>query len=312
MHVLNSKTKTVVVTGGAGFVGSNLVDELVAQGHRVFVIDNLCAGKQENVHPKASLMVGDIRKREDVRKLFQKAGEVDCVFHLAALPRVQFSIQNPVEAAEVNVQALQTLFHEAVQHGVKKVVLTSSSAVYGDTEVVPTHEDVSVNPKSPYALHKYIGERICRLWSEIYGIPTVCLRLFNVYGPKQDPHGPHALVIPKFLAMRKDGKPLTITGDGSQTRDFVHARDVAHAYILAMENNRLKNGEVINVGSGKNVSVKKVAEIIGGEIIYVVPAIEPKHTCADVTRAREFLGWEPTISLEEGIEELKKDLGLFG
>jgi UDP-glucose 4-epimerase len=165
-------------------------------------------------------------------------------------------------------------------------------------------------PKSPYALQKYVGEHYCRIFSAIFGLPTVSLRYFNAYGKRADPNGPYAQAIIKFLNFRKQGMPLTVTGDGEQTRDSVHVSDIVRANMLAYEKDTVGQGEVINIGSGRNASVNEVARLIGGEVVYIAPRIEPHDTLADITRAKELLGWEPTVSLEEGIAELKKEFGL--
>ncbi len=171
---------------------------------------------------------------------------------------------------------------------------------------MPLVESFEANPKSPYGLQKYIGELYCKLWSNIYGLPTVSLRYFNVYGPRQSAEGAYALVIAKFLKQVKEGKPMTITGSGKQTRDFTSVHDVVNANILAMESSKVGKGEVINIGAGKNYSINEVAKLIGGPISYVESRIEPKHTLADNKLAKKLLGWKPKVNLKEGIEELKK------
>ncbi len=305
MNPASNGMKKIVVVGGAGFIGSHIVDAFVLRGDEVHVIDNLSAGKKENVNEKAILHIADIRSYEDIAPIISAA---DCVFHLAALPRVQYSIENPRETNEVNVNGLLNVLVAAQKGAAKKVVFSSSSSVYGDQEILPTNEEMPVMPMSPYALQKYIGERYCKMFSEIYCLPTVCFRYFNVYGARQDPDAPYALVICKFLKQRAEGKSLTITGDGEQTRDFTHVRDVARASILAMESSSVGKGEVINIGAGHNCSINKLAEIIGGKVEYIEARLEPKNTLADVSKAKELLGWEPGISLVDGIAELKKDL----
>ncbi len=286
------KTK-VVVTGGSGFIGSNLVDELISRDYEVQNID---------------LLVGsDIRKLDQIKPLFAGA---KYVFHLAALPRVQYSIEYPVETNETNVIGTLNVFLAAKEAGVEKVVYSASSSAYGDSDVMPLVETLSAKPKSPYGLQKYIGELYARVFSEVYDLPTVSLRYFNVYGPRQNPDGAYALVIGKFIKLKKEGKPLTITGDGEQTRDFTHVRDVVRANILAAESSKVGKGEVLNIGAGRNFSVNKIAELIGGEKEYLPARLEPKHTLADNSLARELLGWEPQVKLEEGIKELLADVGL--
>jgi len=291
----------ILVTGGAGFIGSHLTDALVAKGHDVHVVDDLSAGKKENVHKNATLHITSICDFDALSSLM--AG-VDYVFHLAALPRVQYSIEHPGETNEVNVGGTLNVLVAAKDAGVKKVIYSASSSAYGDTDVMPLSEDMPANPISPYALQKYIGELNCRLFSTIYGLPTVSLRYFNVYGTRQDPTGPYALVIGRFLLLKKEKKPLTITGDGSQTRDFTHVRDVVRANILAMESSSVGKGEVINVGAGHNRSINDIAVCIGGPVVHVEKRIEPHDTLADISYAKNLLGWEPLVLFEEGIKEL--------
>ncbi|MDQ3077201.1 MAG: NAD-dependent epimerase/dehydratase family protein [bacterium] len=300
-------SKKVIVTGGAGFIGSNLVDVLVGKGYDVHIIDNLVAGNREYVNPKATLHEADITNLEAIKPLFLG---VDYVFHLAALPRVQYSIEQPIETDGVNVRGTLNVLVAATEAKVKKLVYSASSSAYGDQPVMPLREDMMAAPKSPYAVQKYIGEMYCSTWSAVYGIPTVCLRYFNVYGPRHSHEGAYALVVAKFMHLKKEGKTLTITGDGKQTRDFTHVRDVARANILAAENTEISKGEVINIGAGKNYSVNDIAHLIGGEIEYIPARLEPKDTLADNTRAQKLLGWKPEISVEEGIAELKAQAGI--
>ncbi|KKU79506.1 MAG: NAD-dependent epimerase/dehydratase [Parcubacteria group bacterium GW2011_GWA2_47_7] len=304
--VTNETKKRAVVTGGAGFIGSHLVDALIAKGYDVDVIDNLSAGKKEHVNPDAILHVVDIRNLEEISPIIKGA---DYVFHFAALPRVQYSIENPIETNEVNVTGTLNVFSAAQKGGVSRVVYSASSSAYGDQETMPLHEEMSAEPLSPYGLQKYIGEQYARLFHVVYGLSTVSLRYFNVYGPRFDPEGAYALVIGKFLKQRTDGVPISITGDGEQTRDFTHVRDVVRANILAAESPSVGNGEVINIGAGRNVSINRIAQLIGGEIVYVPARLEPKHTLASNERALKLLGWKPEIQVEEGIAELLRESG---
>jgi UDP-glucose 4-epimerase len=294
-------SEKVVVTGGAGFIGSHIVDELVARGYHVHVIDNLSAGLKENVNASATLHVADITEKDAIKPIFESA---TYVFHLAALPRVQYSIEEPGITNNINVGGMVNVLHASSQAGVKRFIYSASSAAYGDQDTMPLVETMEAEPKSPYGLQKFIGELYCKLWSDIYNLPTVSLRYANVYGPRQSSEGAYALVIAKFLDQKKSGKPMTITGDGEQTRDFVHVRDVVNANMLAIEEVKVGRGEVMNIGSGKNVSVNKIAELIGGPVEHIPPRLEPHDTLADITLALELLGWSPTISIEEGIKEL--------
>jgi nucleoside-diphosphate-sugar epimerase len=229
---------------------------------------------------------------------------IDYVFHLAANPRVIFSVENPIESHIVNVDGTLNVLYASYKNKVKRLIFASSSAVYGNIKKLPLKENMTPKPISPYGLHKLIGEYYCKLFSNLYNLETVCLRYFNVYGPRMDPYGPYALVIGKFLKLRKENKPLTIYGDGKQTRDFIYVDDVVKANILAMKSKKVGRGEVINICSGKNYSINYIAKLIGGRKIYL-PARkgEMKHTLGDNSLAKKLLGWKPEISLEEGIKK---------
>ncbi|MBX4215892.1 NAD-dependent epimerase/dehydratase family protein [Candidatus Parcubacteria bacterium] len=293
----------VIVTGGAGFIGSNLTDALVERGFDVQVVDNLVGGKREHVNKKATLHEADIRDVEALKPIFKGAS---CVFHLAALPRVQFSIEHPIESNETNVIGTLNVLVAAKEAGVRRVVYSASSSAYGDQEKLPVTEDMPAMPKSPYGLQKYVGELYCRVWNEIYGLETVSLRYFNVYGNRQSEEGAYALVIAKFMKQKREGKPFTITGDGEQTRDFTHVRDVVAANLLAMESAKVGKSEVINIGAGRNVSVNTIAKLIGGPVEHIAARQEIRHNRADHRLAKRLLGWEPTIAVEEGIKELMR------
>jgi len=296
-----------IVTGGAGFIGSNLVDALIKQGEEVLVIDNLSAGKKENINPRADFHQADIRDLEKIKPLFEG---MDYVFHLAAFPRVQPSIIDPITFNDINVNGTLNVLMAARDAKVKRVVYSASSSAYGDQEKMPLEETMPANPLSPYALQKYVGEMYCRLFSRIYGLPTVCLRYFNVYGHRQPLEGAYTLVIGIFVQQRLEGKPMTIVGDGEQRRDFTSVIDVARANILASKSDRVGHGEVINIGRGKNYSVNELAKMIGGPTVYLPPRIEPKGTLADNRLAKELLGWEPTVDLPDWLAEFKKEIGI--
>ena len=297
----------VIVTGGAGFIGSNLVDALVKKGLDVHIIDNLSGGKRENVNKKAKLHVLDIVDLPTIKPIFSGAAYV---FHLAALPRVQYSIEHPAETNKANVEGTLNVLIASHKAGVKRVIYSASSSVYGDQKRMPLKESYPAHPKSPYGLHKYLGELYCRLWYDVYGLSTVSLRYFNVYGPRNNPEGAYALVIAKFLKLRTEGQPMTITGDGEQTRDFTHVRDVVRANLLAMKSRKVGKGEVINIGAGCNQSINRIAQLIGGPVVHIKPRFEPRDTLADNSLAKKLLGWKPQIEIEEGIAELKKLVGL--
>ena len=298
----------IVVTGGAGFIGSHLVDALVERGFKVHVIDNLSGGKKENVNKKAVLHIADIRNLKEIKPIIRGA---DYVFHLAALPRVQYSIENPEETHDVNVSGTLNVLLAAKDGGVKRVIYSASSSAYGDQKRMPLLENMPAAPKSPYGLQKYIGELYCRLFSEVYGLPTVSLRYFNVYGPRFNPEGPYALVIGKFILQRKLGQPLTITGDGKQTRDFTHVSDVVLANLLAMESKKVGHGEVMNIGAGSNTTINKLAKLIGGQSKHIAFRLEPQNTLAGTLLAFKLLGWKPQIKTENGIKQLLREEGLI-
>jgi len=293
--------KKAIVTGGAGFIGSHLVDALVSFGIEVSIIDNLSTGKIENLNPKAKFFNVDVCNLNNINHLFNG---IDIVFHLAAVASVQYSIENPKETNDINVGGTLNVLLSAKEAGVKRLVFSSSSSVYGDVDKIPTNESRKINPKSPYALHKYTGELYCKLFSEIYNLETVCLRYFNVYGPRQNPNGAYASVIAKFSDLKRNKEILTITGDGNQTRDFVFVEDVARANIFAAESDRVGKGEVVNIGSGKKYSVNEIAKIIGGPTKNIPQRVEPKDSMADISLAKFLLDWEPSISLEDGLEIL--------
>jgi len=294
-----------LVTGGAGFIGTNLVKELLAQGHEVVVFDNYAGGKkEERLQAGAKYVEGDIRKPEDLSNVCRNG--FDGIFHLAALPRVTFSVENPALTHEANVTGTLNVLIAARDHKIKRVIFSSSSSVYGNQEVYPLKEDFFPLPISPYALHKYIGEHYCRLFFSLYGVETVCLRYFNVYGPYFDPEGAYALVIGKFLKQKKEGRPMTVCGDGEYFRDYTHVSDVVRANILAMNSDKVGKGDVINIGNRNPHSVNELVKMIGGEFEFVPPRPgDVRYTEANIDKAKDLLGWEPKIQLEEGLQSLK-------
>ena len=307
MNAIQSQKGKAVVVGGAGFIGSHVVDALIEKGFAVEVIDDLSGGKRENVNTKAIFHKVDIRGLEAIKPIIRGA---TYVFHLAALPRVQYSIEHPAETNDVNVGGTINVLLAAKEGGVKRVVYSASSSAYGDQPTMPLVETMSANPKSPYGLQKYVGELYCKVWSEVYGLETVALRYFNVYGARLNPDGAYALAIGKFLKQRKEGKPITITGDGTQTRDFTHVRDAVRANLLASESKKVGKGEVLNIGAGRNFTINNLAKLIGGKSVYIPARLEPHDTLADNKLAKKLLGWSPQIKLEDGIAELKKKWSL--
>ncbi|MDP3645790.1 MAG: NAD-dependent epimerase/dehydratase family protein [bacterium] len=307
--------KKAVVTGGAGFIGSHIAKALLARGgdvhsvdYGVHVVDNYAAGKFDNrFHKGVTYHEVNIC---DYGKLAPIIAGADYIFHEAALPRVQFSIEHPIETFEVNVMGLVNVLKAAHEGKAKRVVFASSGSVYGDQETMPLVETMPPMPKSPYGLQKSMGEQMCRLWSQVYGLQTVVLRYFNVYGSHMDPNGAYALAIAKFIKQRKEGKHITIWGDGTHSRDFTHVRDVVQANLLAAESPNVGTGEVINIGAGRNRTVNDIAVAIGGPVVHEPERLEPAHALADNRKAKELLGWQPTIALEDGIAELKKEAGM--
>ena len=291
--------KKVVVTGATGFLGSHLCAALV-QKYTVVAFNTT---RERTLPSGVKFVQGDCRNVKLLKTVFKGA---QYVFHAAALPRVQDSIDHPQETHDVNVNGTLAVLLAARDAGVKRVVFSSSAAVYGDQKEMPLAEDMRPSPKSPYGLHKYIGEEYLKLFGEVYGVSAVSLRYFNIYGPGADPQGPYALAIGKFLEQRRRGKAITITGDGKQTRDFVHVLDVVRANILAATSTKVKNGEIINIGSGRETTVRTVAALIGGPTKHIEKRFEPRRACADITKAKRLLGWRPTTSIEEGIREMKQ------
>ena len=295
-----------LVTGGAGFIGSNLVDRLIDDGHEVVVIDDLSTGDINNLNPKASFYERDLTLKNE----WLMFRGVDVVFHMACLARVQPSIDNPHLYHDKNVNGLINVLEACRKHNVKRIVFSSSSSVYGDGEQIPTTEDCKLDPMSPYALHKLIGEQYCKLYSDLYGIESVSLRYFNVYGERQPTEGAYCLVMGVFAGQRLDNNPMTIRGDGENKRDFTYVGDVVEANVKCMDYPLELNGDVFNIGNGDNRSVNQIADLIGGDRVTVDSVIEPKETLANYDKANKVLGWKPTGNLEEWIPKWKKDLGL--
>lgn len=294
--------KRVIVTGGAGFVGATLLP-LLAEQYKVEVVDTLITGARERLPEGALLHTVDVRDMQQLIPLFKEAF---AVVHLAALPKVEETIADPLYTHSVNVDGTLSVFEAARGAGVGRVVFASSAAVYGENEAVPLAESAQLTPKSPYGLHKQIGEEYATLYSSLFGMHITSLRFFNIYGPHFDPTGPYASVIGKFITTRAAGAPLPIVGDGAQTRDFVHVEDVARACLSALISDG-GAGEVYNIGSGEETSVNTLAEIFAGDTVSLPARIEPSRSVADITRAKEELHWEPRIRLQEGITKLLQE-----
>lgn len=295
-----------LVTGGAGFIGSNLVDALIERGDEVIILDNLSTGKKENINSQAKFVEVDLRDLEKIKPYFSG---VDYVFHCAALARVQPSIEDPVRYNDHNVNSTLNVLVAARDAKVQKVVYSASSSAYGNQTQMPLKEDMPPQPMSPYGLQKYIGEEYCSLFSLVYQLPTVCLRYFNVYGLRMVLEGAYASVIGIFANQRLHQEPLTIVGDGEQKRDYTFVKDVVRANILAAES-KVSDGRPINIGRGSNFSVNEVAAMIGGPTTNLPARLEPQETLADNASARDLLNWIPQVDLPEWILEYKKELGI--
>ncbi len=303
-----------LVTGGAGFIGSNLVDRLIDDGHEVIVFDNLSTGQQKNINPKAKFFLVDIAHQPyfETNTMKDIMSGVDVVFHMACLARVQPSIENPIEYHSANVNGTLNMLEVCRKYGVKRFVFSSSSSVYGDVEEkdLPTSENSKLNPMSPYALHKLVGEQYCKLYSELYQLETVSLRYFNVYGDRQPTSGAYCLVMGVFAQQRLNGEPMTIRGDGEQRRDFTHVDDVVDANVRCMDYPLEMNGDVFNIGNGDNKSVNDIADLIGGDRVNVEPVVEPRETLADNSKVKKVLQWKPSGDLEKWITSWKNNIGL--
>ena len=301
----------VIVTGGAGFIGSHLAEELARRGYQVTILDDLSTGEMENI--KELLKKGSVQFIQDSITNFSLLKEVFqgaiYVFHQAALPSVPRSIKDPLAASEVNITGTLNVLLAARDNKVRKVVYASSSSVYGDTPTLPKKEDMVPHPQSPYAVSKLAGEHYCRVFQEVYGLATACLRYFNVYGPRQNPDSQYAAVIPRFIRWASEGSPLIIFGDGEQTRDFTFIADAVEANILAAESNA---SGVFNIGRGKSIAINELAQLV---IKLTGNNVEPvhqepregdiRHSLADISKAKT-VGYEPRYNLEEGLEETRK------
>jgi nucleoside-diphosphate-sugar epimerase len=309
---------TALVTGGAGFIGSHLVDRLVSVGWSVRVLDDFSTGRERNLErsrEEVELIRGDVSQEGVLEEALRG---VDLVFHQAAMPSVPQTIREPRRSHAVNLSATLALLEAARRSGVRRVVFAASCAAYGDDPSLPKREESPVRPLSPYALQKLAAERYCWLYSELYGLETVALRYFNVYGPRQDPASDYAAVVPRFLAAALQGRSVCVHGDGEQTRDFVFVGDVVEANLCAAAAPPRVSGCVVNVASGRQTSVdelrRAVGECVGCELEALHEAAregDVRRSWADVSRARELLGWVPATDLAQGlrntVDALKRD-----
>lgn len=307
-------SENVIITGGAGFIGSNIGRELVRRGYRVTVFDNLSTGRLSNlsdIRSKIRLVKGDIRNLPSLERAFRKA---DYVLHLAALPSVPRSIDDPVASHEVNVNGTFNVLLAARNHKIKKVVLSSSSSIYGnrnrlgDQTLKHKKELMKPMPLSPYAANKLMGEEYAKVFAHIYGVPTVCLRYFNVFGHNQNPRSEYAAVIPKFITAMLRNKRPTIYGDGRQSRDFTYIDNVVEANILAMTSTRVRQGETINIACGHSITLRELVtqinKVIGKKIkpkFDTARAGDVKDSLAQIQKAKRLLKYEPTINFNDGL-----------
>jgi UDP-glucose 4-epimerase len=291
-----------VVLGGAGFIGSHIVDELMTQGHEVRVLDNFSEGKIENIkrwigHERFELVRGDIRDFDLVRRVVDHK---DWVFHLAAMSRIQPSITDPILAFSQNCMGSANVAEACRQGGVKRVVYSASSSAYGELNVPPMVEDMRTDCLNAYSLSKKVGEEIFELYRKLYGLSTVSLRYFNVYGPRHQEEGSYATVIAIFRKQKRLNQLLTVVGDGEQRRDFTFVGDVVRANMLAVMNRDAFG--TINIGTGVNYSINDIARFVGGETTFIAPRpAEARVTLANIQQAHDVLGWIPSINIEKGL-----------
>jgi len=308
------KDKKFLVTGGAGFIGSNIVKILLGRGAKIRVLDNFSTGNRKNIAPfkknkNFELIEGDLRNYPTVR---QVVNGIDFILHQGALPSVSRSIDDPVTTNNVNIQGTLNVLEAAKEFGVKRIIYASSSSIYGNNKTLPKTEDMPVNPLSPYALSKYVGERYCQLYYQIYGLETVCLRYFNVFGPNQNPNSRYSAAIPKFISLMKRNKSPIIYGDGLQSRDFTYVENIVEANILACESDKAA-GEVFNIACGKSYNLLEIIEILNKildkniepEFFNPRPG-EVKHSLALIKKAKIKLGYQPKIDFLMGLEKLVK------
>lgn len=298
-----------LITGGAGFIGSNIAKRLVAEGESVRIIDNFSTGKKRNIddiRDKSELIDGDIRDAETV---LMAVRDIDFIIHHAALPSVPRSIKDPIESNSVNITGTLNLLHAAKKRGIKRFIYASSSSVYGDTSVLPKREDMSPNPQSPYAVTKLTGEYYCNVFYKVFSIPTVSLRYFNVFGPHQDPESQYAAVIPRFIIAILNQKNPVVYGDGEQSRDFTFVDNIVEANFLSCKNDGV-SGKIFNIACGERFTInrllKELYSLTGkeGNPVYTDPRSgDIRHSQADIRSAKEIIGYEPKVDFKEGLKK---------
>ena len=298
------KIKKSIITGGAGFIGSNLTDYLVKNDHKVIVLDNFISGKKKNLshHKKKNVKVikTDISRNEELDRYFKG---VDYVFHLAGLAEIIPSIKNPKKYFVNNVLGTLNVLEAAKKAKIKKFIYAASSSCYGTAKKLPTSEKSKIDLKHPYAVTKFMGEDLVMKYASIYNMPNISFRFFNVYGPRLNTSGQYSAVMGNFLEQNKKNKPLTVVGDGKQTRDFIHVYDLVNAFLKTIKS-RIVN-EIFNLGSGKKTSINDIAKIFGGKKKFIPKRPgEPKNSLADISKIKKKINWKPKISIEQGIENL--------
>mgnify|MGYP000235724624 CR=1 FL=1 len=299
----------VLITGGCGFIGSHLADFFINLNYEVIVIDNLSVGRLSNIKQlkdksNFSFIKADITHSSQIEALFKG---VDWVFHLAALADIVPSIENPKDYFQSNVTGTINVLEACRKHNIKKIIYTASSSCYGIPDEYPTKELAEIRPQYPYALAKNLGEQLVMHWFQLYKLPAISLRFFNVYGPRARTSGTYGAVFGVFLAQKISGKPFTVVGDGKQTRDFTYVSDVVDAIYLAAKSNI--SGESINIGSSKTYSINHLVDLLGGDVTYIPKRPgEPDSTWADISKAKKLLKWSPKVSFEHGVNILLENL----
>ena len=296
-----------VVTGGAGFIGSNLVDHLVKIGHKVIVLDNFVSGKKANLvhHKKKDVKIirADISKSKSLDKYFKRA---NYVFHLAGLAEIIPSIKNPKKYFNTNVLGTLKVVEAAKRVGVKKLIYAASSSCYGSPKNFPTSEKEKIDIKHPYGLTKFLGEQLVLKYATNFNMPNISFRFFNVYGPRLNMSGQYSAVFGNFLKQRRTNKPLTIVGDGKQTRDFIHVDDLTNAFIKVAKSSLVNKR--YNLGSGKETSINKIANLFGGKKTFIPKRPrEPKRSLANISKIKKDINWKPAITIQEGVKRLLKN-----
>jgi len=294
-----------LVTGGAGFIGSHLTERLLVDGHRVIVVDNFSTGRPENLDHLAARDDLDIHQADinDAGAMAPLFDGVDWVFHLAALADIVPSIEQPLEYHHANVDGTVSVLEAARNAGVQRFVYAASSSCYGIPDDYPTPETAPPRPQYPYALTKFLGEQYIMHWSQLYGLPCVSLRMFNVYGPRSRTSGTYGAVFGVFLAQKLAGEPFTVVGEGTQTRDFTFVTDVVEAFVTAAKSKVA--GEIMNVGCDQTYSVNRLVELLGGDVVHIPKRPgEPDCTFADTAKIKKLLGWHAKVSFEDGIAKM--------